>query len=79
MGGQEVPVEECEGSPAHHQRSAPVSGAPSAHGSGRVLTDAVLHLQQDTIHSFNNVSNELQQIRKVLEQIAELLKNLIAK
>ena len=78
MGGQEVPVEESEGSPAD-QRSAPVSGAPRAHGSGRLLTDAVFQLQQDTINAIKNVSSELQQMRKVLEEIPQVLKCFVAK
>ncbi|GAA6091139.1 myb-related transcription factor, partner of profilin-like [Tachysurus ichikawai] len=69
-------VGEQEGlSDADAQRPAQ-SSAPSASGTsknGRVLTDAVLQLQQET-NAVNRVADELWQMREVMQEIAQSLK-----
>lgn len=66
-------------SDADAQRPAQ-SSAPSASGtskSGRVLTDAVLQLQRETINAVNGVADELRQMREVMQEIAQSLKDAV--
>lgn len=48
-------------------------------GSGRVLTEAVLQTQRDTINAITVIADELKQIRVVLGDIASTLKDLVKK
>ncbi|XP_059367785.1 nuclear apoptosis-inducing factor 1-like isoform X2 [Carassius carassius] len=48
-------------------------------GSGRVLTEAVLQTQRDTINAVTVIADELKQIRVVLGDIASTLKDLVKK
>ncbi|GAA6073562.1 myb-related transcription factor, partner of profilin-like [Tachysurus ichikawai] len=78
---QFLPVSEAVGeqegfSDADAQRPAQ-SSAPSASKSGRVLTDAVLQLQQETINAVNRVADELRQMREVMQEIAQSLKDAV--
>ncbi len=52
------------------------SGAPA---SGRVLTDAVLQLQRETIQAINNLTDEMRRITNVLTEIATTLKEHVQK
>ena len=61
--GEEVPGEEIPGTP----------------GSGRVLTDAVLQTQRDTISAINVIADELKGLRVVLCEISTSLKDLVKK
>lgn len=52
--------------------AVPSSSASRAHGAsggGRVLTDAVLKTQRDTIRAINEVRDELQMIRTVMNNM----------
>ncbi len=51
----------------------------STGGSGRVLTEAVLQTQRDTINAITVIADELKQIRVVLCDIASTLKDLVKK
>ncbi|XP_033973783.1 pEARLI1-like lipid transfer protein 2 [Trematomus bernacchii] len=58
-----------------------VSTAPPAQpsSSGRVLTDAVLQMQRDTIAAIHEVARQLGQILHVLAEISTSLKDLANK
>lgn len=51
----------------------------STGGSGRVLTEAVLQTQRDTINAITVIADELKQIRVVLCDIASTLKDQVKK
>ena len=81
VGGEDAPGLEAPSEEAAAERHpVPGPGVSSAHGtSGRVLTDAVLQTQRDTITAIHTVSEELKQIRMVLGDISESLKQLVKK
>ncbi|KAL7382900.1 hypothetical protein ABVT39_001226 [Epinephelus coioides] len=54
-------------------------GPKSVYVSGRVLTDAVLQVQRDTITAINEVANELRDIKTVLTAVNDTLKQLVNK
>lgn len=51
--------------------------APSR--SSRVLTDAVLQVQRDTVSAVDHVATELREIKTILKDISETLKELVNK
>ena len=80
QGGEETPSAESAATvecPEVPSRSA--SRPHGTVGSGRVLTDAVLQTQRDTIDAITVIADELKQIRVVLGDIASTLKDLVKK
>ncbi|XP_041843329.1 nuclear apoptosis-inducing factor 1-like [Melanotaenia boesemani] len=81
--GEEIPGTSTE------EMVRPTTSAPRAHGTaggGRVLTDAVLQTQRDTIDAVKEIRDELHQIRHVisgmcavLSEISTSLKELVKK
>ena len=61
----------CPASPLHLVQTQP--------SSGRVLTDAVLQMQSDTINAVNEVARELQEIKNVLSNLNTTMKEFINK
>lgn len=58
----------------------PSTSAQRPHGTGgRVLTEAVLQTQKDTIDAITIISDELKEIRAVLCDIASTLKDIVKK
>ena len=59
----------------------PAAPTPSTkrQSAGRVLTDAVLQLQRETIDAVNNLTEEMRQIRNVITEIATILKDTVKK
>ncbi|CAL8310488.1 unnamed protein product [Boreogadus saida] len=59
----------------------PAAPTPSTkrQSAGRVLTDAVLQLQRETIAAVNNLTEEMRQIRNVITEIATTLKDTVKK
>ena len=59
----------------------PAAPTPSTtrQSAGRVLTDAVLQLQRETIDAVNNLTEEMRQIRNVITKIATILKDTVKK
>ena len=59
----------------------PADPTPSTkrQSAGRVLTDAVLQLQRETIAAVNNLTEEMRQIRNVITEIATILKDTVKK
>ncbi|CAL8395509.1 unnamed protein product [Boreogadus saida] len=59
----------------------PPAATPSTkrQSAGRVLTDAVLQLQRETIDGVNNLTEEMRQIRNVITEIATILKDTVKK
>ena len=59
----------------------PAAPTPSTtrQSAGRVLTDAVLQLQRETIDAVNNLTEEMRQIQNVITAIATILKDTVKK
>ncbi|XP_037402214.1 myb-related transcription factor, partner of profilin-like [Pygocentrus nattereri] len=55
------------------------SGAPRALSGGRVLTEAVLQTQINTITAIDNLTNELKEIKGILSEMSSTLKELVKK
>lgn len=53
----------------------PPPRVPKTHSGGRVLTDAVLQTQRDTITAIREVAKELREIKGVLSEISVSLKD----
>ena len=82
IGGEEM-ADDCVPGPSgsnvprpFSQALVPQPCAPRAGPSGRVLTEAVLQTQQDTISAIAEVAVELREIKSVLSEILPL-KNLL--
>ena len=67
-----------EGPSAAGHLAAPTPSA-KRQSAGRVLTDAVLQLQRETIAAVNNLTEEMRQIRNVITEIATTLKYTVEK
>ena len=57
----------------------PAAPSTTRQSTGRVLTDAVLQLQRETIDAVNNLTEEMRQIRNVITEIATILKDTVKK
>ena len=65
-----------EGPSAAGHPAAPTPSTTSQ-SAGRVLTDAVLQLQRETIDAVNNLTEEMRQIQNVITAIATILKEVL--
>ena len=64
-----------EGGAAEPPRASPSpSPSPSPSSSGRVLTDAVLAMQRETIQCIREVAGELKAIKTVLSEMSKKMK-----
>lgn len=82
MGAQYDETPSAESAAAMECPEVPSTSVSRPHGtggSGRVLTDAVLQTQRDTINAITVIADELQQIRVVLGDTASTLKDLVKK
>ncbi|CAL8264821.1 unnamed protein product [Gadus morhua 'NCC'] len=77
VGGEEDD-DAGEGPSAAGHLAAPTPSA-KRQSAGRVLTDAVLQLQRETIAAVNNLTEEMRQIRNVITEIATTLKYTVEK
>ena len=77
VGGEEDD-DAGEGPSAAGHLAAPTPSA-KRQSAGRVLTDAVLQLQRETIDAVNNLTEEMRQIRNVITKIATILKDTVKK
>ena len=77
VGGEED-NDAGEGPSAAGHLAAPTPST-KRQSAGRVLTDAVLQLQRETIDAANNLSEEMRQIRNVITEIATILKDTVKK
>ncbi|XP_046873074.1 nuclear apoptosis-inducing factor 1-like [Hypomesus transpacificus] len=81
-GDTDVPADEMvaacssgEGGAAEPPRASPSpSPSPSPSSSGRVLTDAVLAMQRETIQCIREVAGELKAIKTVLSEMSKKMK-----
>ncbi|CAL8255567.1 unnamed protein product [Gadus morhua 'NCC'] len=78
VGGEEEDDDAGEGPSAAGPPAAPTPST-KRQSAGRVLTDAVLQLQRETIDAANNLSEEMRQIRNVITEIATILKDTVKK
>ena len=75
-GGGEDDAGEGPSAAGHPAAPTPSTTSQSA---GRVLTDAVLQLQRETIDAVNNLTEEMRQIQNVITAIATILKDTVKK
>ncbi|KAA0718438.1 hypothetical protein E1301_Tti019304 [Triplophysa tibetana] len=76
----ETPIAESAGAMEFPEVPSTSASRPyGTAGSGRVLTEAVLQTQRDTINAITVIADELKQIRVVLGDIASTLKDLVKK
>ncbi|KAA0713068.1 hypothetical protein E1301_Tti008621 [Triplophysa tibetana] len=79
-GEPETPIAESAGAMEFPEVPSTSASRPyGTAGSGRMLTEAVLQTQRDTINAITVIADELKQIRVVLGDIASTLKYLVKK